>query len=98
MHLYEGLVKFGSVKAIMAVSSTTVLGQIARFCILLSDALSYWFSPKEPDEDNGDDKITTLAPPALEINNQPTMVTREDVTGDGGASKGGQGRGGSGRW
>jgi hypothetical protein len=98
LHLYEGLVKFGSVKAIMAVSSTTVLGQIARFFILLSDAPSYWFSPKEPDEDNGDDKITALAPPALEINNQPTMVTREDVTGDGGASEGGQGRGGRGRW
>ncbi len=98
MHLYEGLVKFGSVKVIMAVSSTTVLEQIARFFILLSDAPSYWFSPKEPDEDNSDDKIMALAPLALEINNQPTMVTREDVTGDGGASEGGQGRGGRGLW
>jgi hypothetical protein len=72
----------------MAVSSTTVLEQIARFFILLSDALSYWFSPKEPDEDIGNNKIMALAPPALEINNQPTMVTREDVMGNGGASKG----------
>jgi len=85
-------------KYFLDLSSTTVLDQIARFFILLSDAPSYWFSPKKPDEDNGDDKITTLAPPALEINNQPTMVTREDVTGDGGACEGGQGRGGRGRW
>jgi hypothetical protein len=80
----------------MEVSSTSILDQIARFFILLSDVPSYWFSPKEPNEDNGDDKIAALAPPALEINNQPTMVTRENVTGDGGASKGGQGRGGRG--
>jgi hypothetical protein len=65
LHLYKGLVKVGSVKAIMVVSSTTILEQIARFFILLSDALSYWFSPKEPNKDNGDDKITALAPPAL---------------------------------
>ncbi len=77
-------------------SSTTVLDQIARFFILLSGALSYWFSSEEPDEDSGNDKITALAPPALEINNQPTMVTWEDVTGNGGASEGGQGRGGRG--
>jgi hypothetical protein len=82
----------------MAVSSTTVLEQITRFFILLSDMPSYWFSPKEPNEDNGDDKITVLASPALEVNNQPMMVTWEDVTGDGGASKGGQGRGGRWRW
>ncbi len=80
----------------MAVSSTTVLDQIARFFILLSDAPSYWFSPEEPNEDNGDDKIMALALPALEIKNQLTMMTQEDVTGDGGASEGGQGRGGRG--
>jgi hypothetical protein len=82
----------------MVVSSTTVLEKIARFFILLSDTPPYWFSAKEPNEDNCDDKITALALPALEVNNQPMMVTWEDVTGNGGASKGGQGRGGRGRW
>ncbi len=77
----------------MAVSSTTVLDQIAKFFLVLSNAPSYWFSPKEPNKDNGDDKITALAPPAFEIDNQLTMVTQEDVTGNGGASKRGQGRG-----
>jgi hypothetical protein len=80
----------------MAVSSTTILDQIARFFILLSDAPPYWFSPEKSSKDNVGDKITTLASLSLEINNQPTMVAWEDATGDGGASEGGQGRGGRG--
>ncbi len=80
----------------MEVSSTTILDQIARFFILLSAAPSYWLSPKEPNKDNGNDRIMVLALPAPEIDNQPMVVTWEDVTGNGGASKGGQGRGGRG--
>ena len=34
----------GSAETTMAVSSTTVLAQMARFLIFLSDAPSYWFS------------------------------------------------------
>jgi hypothetical protein len=64
---------------------------------LLSDAPSYWVSPKEPNKDNCDDKITALTLPALEINNQPTMVTWEDVTDDGGVIQGGQGKEGRGQ-
>jgi hypothetical protein len=39
---------------------------------------------------------TALAPPALKNDNQLSIVTQEDTTGNGGASKGGEGRGG--RW
>jgi hypothetical protein len=35
---------------------------------------------------------TLSSPPTLKNNNQPTMVTQEDVTGNGGASKVGKGR------
>jgi hypothetical protein len=34
----------GSAETTMAVSSTTVLAQMARFLIFLSDVPSYWFS------------------------------------------------------
>jgi hypothetical protein len=44
----------------------------------------------------GNPPPTVLAPPALKYDNQLTMVTQEDVTGNGGVSEGGEGRGG--RW
>jgi hypothetical protein len=44
LHPNKGLVKFSSVEAIMAVSSTTILDQIARFFIFFSDAPLYWYS------------------------------------------------------
>ena len=34
----------GSAETIMALSSTTVLAQMAKFLFFLSDAPSYWFS------------------------------------------------------
>jgi hypothetical protein len=51
LHPNKGLVKFGAVDAIMVVSSTTILEQIARFFIFLSDMPSYWYNLNKICED-----------------------------------------------
>ncbi len=67
------------------------LAHIAKRALARIVNANAWVANTQKD---GNDKIMALAPPALKNDNQLMMVTREDATGNGGASKGGEGRGG----